>query len=194
MKKQPEITAATRAAFITAFIELSERKTIEKITIQELSNKAGYNRTTFYLYFSDIYDLFYAIEDDMISCIKEDVLSHAGTIRSSEGFISAFAALYHEQDRPLRLLFNPQNAPHFGYRLKEKLIPAFMEKLRLSMDDVRSIYFLDFYLSGILSTISRWFAEEGSLSLREFADIIHDIVSGMIKSGLMPTIDKDYPA
>lgn len=189
MKKHPEITAITRATFISAFIELSELKSIEKITIQELSNKAGYNRTTFYEYFTDIYNLLYSIEDDMIDCIKDNILSHAGTLRTGEDFINAFACLYHEYDRPLRLLFNEQNAPHFSYKLKKQLIPAFMEKLQLPMDDVKSVYYLDFYLSGIISAISRWFSTKDDISLESFANIIHCIVLGMIKSGLLPFIN-----
>ena len=53
MKKQPERTAATRSAFVDAFISISESRPIEKITIQEIADKAGYNRTTFYQYFED---------------------------------------------------------------------------------------------------------------------------------------------
>ena len=55
MKKQPERTNATRSMFVDAFIELNKHKGVEKITIQELANKAGYNRATFYEYFGDIY-------------------------------------------------------------------------------------------------------------------------------------------
>lgn len=71
MKKQVEITAATRNAFLDAFCTLYKRKPIEKITIQELTDKAGYNRSTFYQYFKDIYGLLTYIEDNVIMLIKE---------------------------------------------------------------------------------------------------------------------------
>ena len=39
MNKQPEITDATREAFITAFFRLAEIKSIHKITIKEITKK-----------------------------------------------------------------------------------------------------------------------------------------------------------
>ncbi|MBQ8625170.1 MAG: TetR/AcrR family transcriptional regulator [Agathobacter sp.] len=48
MKKQPEITDATRQAFIDVFCEYYLERPIEKITVKEISEKAGYSRVTFY--------------------------------------------------------------------------------------------------------------------------------------------------
>ena len=41
MNKQPERTAMTRQDFINAFLELSNYKSIDKITVAELAKKAG---------------------------------------------------------------------------------------------------------------------------------------------------------
>lgn len=70
MKKQPEITERTRQIFVDAFCELYTQKPIEKISVQELTKKAGYNRSTFYLYFSDLYELREYVENDLIEFIK----------------------------------------------------------------------------------------------------------------------------
>ena len=48
MKKQPEITDATRESFVNAFFQLAKAKSINRITIREITTLAGYNRTTFY--------------------------------------------------------------------------------------------------------------------------------------------------
>ena len=48
---------STKGNFITAFWQLYEDKRIEKISIRELCQVAGYNRATFYAHFKDIYDL-----------------------------------------------------------------------------------------------------------------------------------------
>ena len=46
-----------RENIIIAFWNLYEYKHINKITVTELMNKAGYHRSVFYSYFKDIYDL-----------------------------------------------------------------------------------------------------------------------------------------
>lgn len=57
MKKQPEVTEATKQTLIDAFCLLNRETPIGKITIQAITRKAGYNRCTFYQYFKDVYDL-----------------------------------------------------------------------------------------------------------------------------------------
>ena len=84
MKKQPERTAATRSAFVDAFISISESRPIEKITIQEIADKAGYNRTTFYQYFEDTFHLLSYMEDYIISCIQESIVTRIGKIPAED--------------------------------------------------------------------------------------------------------------
>ncbi|MCP1427220.1 MULTISPECIES: TetR/AcrR family transcriptional regulator [Paenibacillus] len=74
MKKQPKITEKTRQTFVGVFCELYSQKPIEKISVQEIANKSGYNRSTFYQYFTDIYELLDALENDLLNDIKEDFL------------------------------------------------------------------------------------------------------------------------
>lgn len=70
MKKKPEITKKTKRNIVDNFCELYMEKPIEKISIQEITNRAGYNRSTFYQYFSDIYELLTYVEDELLSYIK----------------------------------------------------------------------------------------------------------------------------
>ena len=57
MKKQPQITEQTRKTLIKAFLQLNKKTEIQKITINRICKTANFNRSTFYQYFSDIYDL-----------------------------------------------------------------------------------------------------------------------------------------
>ena len=57
MNKKQEMAEQTRMNLQEAFWNLYKEKPIEKITIKEVTNLAGYNRGTFYLYYKDIYDM-----------------------------------------------------------------------------------------------------------------------------------------
>lgn len=179
MKKQPERTEATKAAFVEAFMTLSENKPIEKITIQELANRAGYNRTTFYEYFKDINQLLSYIENEMILFIKRFIVQRIGMIPPEEMFIALFTDMYSKRHKYIKLLFGTKNYNQFSHKLKEILIPAFANQLHLSAKEKRIEYILDFYLSGIISMIARWITSEDEMSLEEFAKVVRDVVSGM---------------
>lgn len=49
---------------IIAFWEIYREKSINKITIKELMDKAGYHRSVFYTYFKNIYDLLEQEQED----------------------------------------------------------------------------------------------------------------------------------
>ena len=60
----------TNKNIVEAFLQLRSTKSIEKITIKELSELAYINKTTFYRHYEDIYALSDAIENDLIEkCI-----------------------------------------------------------------------------------------------------------------------------
>jgi AcrR family transcriptional regulator len=74
MKKQPHITEQTKNNLRIAFWSLYAQKPIEKISIKEITELAGYNRGTFYLYYNDVYDLLHQIEEEILGKIT-DVLN-----------------------------------------------------------------------------------------------------------------------
>ena len=186
MKKQPEHTAMTRATLIDAFLELSTQKAIDKITISELSNKAGYNRCTFYQYFNDIHHLLSCIEDDLLLYIKQNIVSQIGKTHPEHIFIALFMDINTKKRETLRLLLGNRTTGSFPTKLKESLIPLFAAQMHLSTDEPETVYKLDFYLSGIIAILSRWVASETPLPPEEYARLMKQIVEGMRKSELFP--------
>ena len=71
MNKQPEVTAQTKQNLIDAFWSLYCEKRIEKITVKEITQMAGYNRGTFYEYFTDVYDVLDQIELSLVPTLNE---------------------------------------------------------------------------------------------------------------------------
>ena len=57
MNKQESKYFNTASLFDEAFIILLEQKDIEYITVKEICEKAGFNRSTFYLHYESIEDL-----------------------------------------------------------------------------------------------------------------------------------------
>ena len=51
------MTHITKQVIADAFVKLVEEKPVDSITINDITNKCGLNRQTFYYHFADIYDL-----------------------------------------------------------------------------------------------------------------------------------------
>ncbi|MGB3715346.1 MAG: TetR/AcrR family transcriptional regulator [Candidatus Promineifilaceae bacterium] len=62
-KKTDKRIIRTRQWLSKAFLELLEEKGLQKMTVQDISERANVNRATFYAHYEDKYDLFNTIID-----------------------------------------------------------------------------------------------------------------------------------
>ena len=69
---------ATAARMDEAFLELLEKKDFAYITVKEICEKAGVNRSTFYLHYENISDL---LKETLILTVLQYVM-HFGQIQS----------------------------------------------------------------------------------------------------------------
>lgn len=168
MKKQPEVTKKTRQAFITIFCELYSQKPIEKIAIQEIANKSGYNRSTFYQYFSDVYELLDSVENEMLDMIKE---AFSNTNASGQPINDAFQCFEEESHiLILRALLGDYGGTRFLERLKRE-VPFDKLKLNLPKEDALTPYLIEFYLSTLLSLFRLWILRRKDLSPEQLVQL-----------------------
>lgn len=66
-------TERTKRSIANAFLELRKQKSIEKITVKELSELAYINKATFYTHYHDIYDLSDQLEDAFMDSVINEL-------------------------------------------------------------------------------------------------------------------------
>ena len=185
MKKVTNTQINTRQVFIDTFCTLYKTKRIEKITIKELTDQAGYNRSTFYKYFDDIYALLTSIEDELIVKFKEIIIMNIKSTVDEISF-SSFITIQEENPKILHaLLANPNNLRSIE-RLKMEMNLIFIEQLNISKTDAKANYILEFYISGVISVVRRWLINEKDISFEELAELIRTILSEL----MLPQINK----
>lgn len=178
MRKQPQVTEQTRANLTHAFWQLYLEKPIEKITVREITDRAGYNRATFYLYYHDVYDLFEQLENEILEQIRllvqERLLSEEQLDFSHHmGFIVELAQRFNGY-MP-RLIAGD---PSFEERLKDIIAPLldrFIIRdagLSACEQDVLRAY----YLSGVLGAINAWMGAQDSMPISRLIELIVGVV------------------
>ena len=181
MNKQPEITDATREAFVSAFCEFYMERPIEKITVKDISAKAGYSRTTFYNYFHDPYDVLEYMEKEFIEALKRNMAANIRRDKTLEDFVLLFVKMMQEQGLYNRVLLNNPNNAQFIRRVKEALMPVVLAAFGQTENNKRAVYAFEFYIPGVVSVISRWMQRGQEISAEELAEI----VQGILKRGVL---------
>ena len=183
MKKQPERTAKTRQSIINAFWGLYREKKIEKITIKEITDSAGVYRSTFYEYFSDIYEVLAVIEDD----IMEDFHAFWGRFYQSPDFeagIKYVLSFYEAHGERLAVLLGPNGDQGFYLRIKDSAKEFLLANMSADKSDHRIELLLTALSSTILSLLQYWYEHRDSITLRE------TLAAGnqFLANGVLPTL------
>ncbi|BAB04438.1 TetR-like C-terminal domain-containing protein [Halalkalibacterium halodurans] len=66
----------TRMLLKESLMKLMQEKPLSNITIKEICDLADINRSTFYSHYTDLYDLLYQIEDEIIKDLSEALSSY----------------------------------------------------------------------------------------------------------------------
>ena len=154
-----------------AFLYLLSEKSLSQITVKELSDLADINRKTFYMYYSNIEDIFAELEDELVLKLVhvfEKELFENETFDSYSFFESLNLAI--QEDIELyRTLNHADLLPHLIQRAKNALIEVFFRKYNISADsdNERYILYAEYAASGILSMYTKWFSRDFHMSLEE---------------------------
>ncbi|MDI4648059.1 TetR/AcrR family transcriptional regulator [Cohnella hashimotonis] len=179
MNKQPEITDKTRQTFINVFCDLYSQKPIEKISIQEIANKSGYNRSTFYQYFTDIYELLNYVEEKMLKSINEEMASRELSTHTFQDALQCLEST--EEISILKALLGDYGSVHFVERLKRE-IPFEKLIVNLPTNEILAPYLIEFYISTLMSLFRLWIRNGKDLSSEEWAKL----VDGLFANGITP--------
>ncbi|MDF2593343.1 MAG: Transcriptional regulator [Clostridia bacterium] len=183
MKKQPEVTAQTKQNLIDAFWSLYCEKRIEKITVKEITQKAGYNRGTFYEYFIDVYDVLEQIEEALIPTIHE--LPPISIPNQNMGMpLDMFMTLYEQNSKYYSVLLGDNGDPAFASKLKNSTKPvikqAFLQEDKI--DPIEFDFILEFVLSAMIGIMSYWFKQDKMLPAENLISLMYDLMeNGVMK-------------
>lgn len=173
MEKYSQITDQTREAFLTAFFELAQKKRISQITIREITNLAGYNRTTFYRYFEDIYALVEYAETDFLQNTRDIIYERCGGQPIGERqFFETMIECFHKNKDRISILLSEENRSHFLRRIGENMTGY---RSRFASDSPKKKTIRDIYFYGIFHAISLNLQNEDALPDEDLLDIIQTL-------------------
>ena len=187
MKKQPAITEQTKQNLMDAFWSYYARKKIEQITVKQITEKAGYNRGTFYEYFSDVYDVLEQIENALIPTIDElpplqNPASETGMVQ-----LNLFIKLYEKNNRYYAVLLGENGDPAFAGKLKRAVKPMLGAALFSNgISRIETDYLLEIMLSAMIGILGYWFEQNQNLPAEKLITLVYDFMNGKMMQSLQP--------
>lgn len=175
----------TKSDFIVAFWQLYSTKKIEKISIRELCELAGYNRSTFYIHFKDIYDLFDIAIDDFIEPVKKNLyeFSNFPSFLKSDSLMNLFINIFKENKKYIENILRNHNQYILISKVKKNLLSLLNNTIYSnSILENNLDYVLEYHISAVFGVFSLWIQNKENLSERELIELIYKISSNGVFS------------
>ena len=180
-KREDRRITKTRELLWTALAQLLKKKSLNKITVKELVDKAGINRSTFYLHYSDVAELVQEIEAELLSEMQEAVKKHPMELSShttEDFFEDVFQVL--ENHREIGCAFLGENGDLRFVREIEIFLEDCSRSILMEMSPDSSgklKYFYSFCMHGCLGFVRTWLESGEEMTYQEAAEMAFLMVS-----------------
>lgn len=177
--KDDRKTRYTKMVIRNSLMELMKQKPISKITIKELCENADINRTTFYRYYSDQYDLLRKIVDDTLVWAKKIIAELLLKTEKNEmmEILEGIFQYIIENANHIQVLLSEQGDLNFQKQLftiiynQCGVMPMYVNTTDLY---TKEAYFV-FVISGSVGLIQHWLKNGLDKTAKEMAEIIYSM-------------------
>lgn len=166
----------TKAALKKALTTLLLEKSINSISVKELTDMADINRGTFYLHYKDVYDLLGQSEDELMERLKTMVNSFSAESVNTDPrrLFKELYTLCKKDADIVRILISENGDLKFLNSMKELLKEKCLHDWSINSRELNSEHFdahYAFIIGGCLNLLQYWFASGMKESPEELADI-----------------------
>lgn len=107
---------------INAFLEMRASMPLEKIKVSALCEKAGLNKSTFYSWYHDIFDLSRSLQEEVIDRIAETLPSRNFLTKNPGQFTKEILMAYEANKTMIQTLFSGSQSSVLPKMIKEKIM------------------------------------------------------------------------
>ena len=182
----------TAVRFDKALLSLLEKKPFEYITMSEICEDAGVNRSTFYLHYENTADLLKEattyVLDNFASYFSVDMESIASKYENcdlqelnfiNEKYLHPYLSFIKENQRLFAAVLSQPTvfeSKAIFQRLFDDVFNPILDRFHYPRDEQN--YVMMFYLNGITAIITEWLKEDCRKSIEDISSIIHYCIFG----------------
>ena len=174
-----------------SLVALMTQKDFKNISVKDITDLADLNRGTFYLHYSDTYDLLQKMESDVL----EDFQSMINNFWADSGrenllpILLPVISYIEENSKICKILFENSASNDFVNRFRELISRNGTAIIKLRYPDVREdilLYFLEFITFGLTGVLKRWIDTGMKESREKMAKLMNQTAMEIAKNLLGP--------
>jgi len=177
---------ATAARMDEAFLELIEQKDFAYITVKEICEKAGVNRSTFYLHYETVGDLLAEsaqyIIDQFVASMPHDTVDFLEKLPNrpleelyliTPEYLTPYLTYIKEHHRIFKATVEQASALQMTVayeKLNRYVLTPILKRFQVSPDDQK--YVMQFHIAGLMAIINEWLKDNCKDSIEHIVSVI----------------------
>ena len=165
----------TQKSIRNAFISLIKEKSLNQITVAEISRKADLGRGTFYLHYKDLYDLYEHIEYELYNELEEMFdRSYPSCEPTNLKMILENITEYIEENKDIFLFLIQQdsNGRKFKSFFNKKVMENSLWKEGSELNEIEST----FIVSGVVGVLVEWLENGLSIQREKISNLLYKVL------------------
>ena len=172
----------TERELLNTLKELLKDKSLDRITVKELTDRCGISRNTFYYHYHDIYEL-------VVAYFVHEAQRIIGSYKADEnwegGFLEGLTFLY-ENRRVIQHIYKSVSRPQLDRFINDVVYHHAMILIRGKMEGInysqRTLELAtDFYKNALMGAVLQWIEGDMKDSPEELAAIYNSVFQGTVE-------------
>ncbi len=172
MNDQDLRVVKTRANIKTAFLNMLKKAPVEKISVTELARQAQINKSTFYLHYQDIYELYNEVRNDFLEHMIQSMDYCSLLLSDPEEFLTRFYETMKENGETLEFLWPHHDIVLFQPNLNDRISQKIYEDCSLEKS-VRNDMVLYVLIESVFRLSFAYQKDEPELTMDVLLTVIH---------------------
>lgn len=179
----------TRTKIERAFWELYLEKNFRRVTVQEITQRSGIHRSTFYTYFDTVGDIFDAIKEHQLSLLREVIAIQDTRENEFQSLLEALQQLYEENRMFLKPLLVDYHSSSFSRAYRQILKDGLKREGGFPHypEGSREFFVLDCVMSAYIELLLQCL-DSRELTMRE----TYRLAYSMMTLGTEPTLKNQF--
>lgn len=138
---------------------LLEEKTIDEITVKELTESADVNRSTFYFYYKDINDMIMQIQNDIFEIFYDEVIAPQAsfvTVEDFSDYLLRFFLFCKENEDICKFVVSNDPNNFLAKKIKKSLLEYIPDSHKVFPEEDPKRYLTCFAVSAMWETVIQW--------------------------------------
>lgn len=174
MKKVDMRIVVTKRLLLEALIKLLNEKTVNEITIKELTETAGVNRGSFYQHYKSIDDLVNESIDNFIEeCFNstKNSTEELSYERHKEAMKKTYDYIYQNKEF-MKVMYKSFGSYALNSKIKNSIKPYFINRFKVALNqeisEIQLEYLFNYIYGGCIQLLDEWLSDNPSISFEGF--------------------------